>query len=155
SAAPIDGPRRGTSFLGRIATYSGTGKIPRTSAIYICADRSAHGRHLGHRLAVPRFDAGCQKVQCNCSDRTGHAERGTIGAAGAEGERWRHESPRARLARARFKGGIMRISPMSRIVLIGVSALAIGNALAQTYPSKPVRIVTFNAGGANDVLARL
>ncbi len=40
--------------------------------------------------------------------------------------------------------------------LLGLCALAGGSAMAQVYPAKPVRlVVTFPAGGAPDILARL
>ena len=42
-----------------------------------------------------------------------------------------------------------------RSVLVGI-LLCCGNALAQTWPSKPVRvIVTFSPGGSSDIVARL
>jgi tripartite-type tricarboxylate transporter receptor subunit TctC len=48
---------------------------------------------------------------------------------------------------------------ISRLVLGTVSAsvivLSAGMAGSQTYPTKPIRIVTANAGGGNDIMARL
>lgn len=42
------------------------------------------------------------------------------------------------------------------LVLLGLMALLCGNGFAQTWPSKPVRIVTaFAAGSASDIVARL
>ncbi len=44
---------------------------------------------------------------------------------------------------------------MKRIVLSLLSALALGSALAQGYPSKPIKfIVPFSAGSATDIVAR-
>ena len=39
--------------------------------------------------------------------------------------------------------------------ILGLTALSAGPAFAQTYPSKPIRIVTSPAGGGNDLPARL
>lgn len=48
------------------------------------------------------------------------------------------------------------MSPVSRIAAVAVSAAMISSsALAQTYPVKPVRVVTnYTAGGATDIVAR-
>ncbi len=44
---------------------------------------------------------------------------------------------------------------MKRIVLTLLSALALGSALAQGYPAKPIKfIVPFSAGSATDIVAR-
>jgi len=47
------------------------------------------------------------------------------------------------------------MSPLLRLVVIGVLLTVWGPALAQTYPSRPIRIIApFPAGGLVDVLAR-
>jgi len=44
---------------------------------------------------------------------------------------------------------------MKRFILTALSALALGSALAQGYPAKPIRfIVPFTAGSATDIVAR-
>ena len=47
-----------------------------------------------------------------------------------------------------------RIS-LNCIVLSASSLIAIGAAMAQEYPTRPVRIVTATPGGGNDYLARI
>jgi tripartite-type tricarboxylate transporter receptor subunit TctC len=47
-------------------------------------------------------------------------------------------------------------SPASILALALLAAIGLGNATAQTYPSKPIRIVVpFPAGGPTDVLSRI
>src|SRR5262245_60265628 len=42
------------------------------------------------------------------------------------------------------------------LVLIGLSTLAAGSAVAETYPDRPVKVVVgFAAGGPTDVIARV
>jgi tripartite-type tricarboxylate transporter receptor subunit TctC len=46
---------------------------------------------------------------------------------------------------------------LARVIysVVAVSALAVGGAMAQTYPGKPVKIVSpFSAGGPADIYAR-
>lgn len=50
----------------------------------------------------------------------------------------------------------MYFTSTRRAVVVGLMALACGNGFAQTWPSKPVKIVTaFAAGSASDIVARL
>ena len=49
----------------------------------------------------------------------------------------------------------MKASRVSCVLSIGLIALGAAAAFAQSYPSKPVRIVTSPAGGGNDFPARL
>jgi tripartite-type tricarboxylate transporter receptor subunit TctC len=42
-----------------------------------------------------------------------------------------------------------------RALLAGVAMLAAGGAAGQGFPARPVRIVTADAGGGNDFVARL
>src|ERR1044071_5220285 len=52
------------------------------------------------------------------------------------------------------RGGIMRVSRYSMIA-VGLLSAGAHLAAAQSYPTRPIRIVTTQVGGGNDVIARL
>jgi tripartite-type tricarboxylate transporter receptor subunit TctC len=54
------------------------------------------------------------------------------------------------------KGGFMRTlrSLVVRMFLVGLIVFGVGAAWGQSYPNKPIRIITADAGGVNDVHAR-
>ena len=47
------------------------------------------------------------------------------------------------------------VNTLIRLVVPGVLVLSSVAAWSQTYPSRPVRIVTSEPGGGNDILARI
>ena len=50
---------------------------------------------------------------------------------------------------------MLKAQVVARTLLLGVTCAGAGPAFTQTYPTKPIRVITSPAGGGNDFPARL